>query len=115
MSGFSICTHIKRCFSAAGGKINQDKESISEASVHLSLDMNAQPSYQKYCVINDQCHSLLQGTKANIRDPSDENSLGPQHIYHLNSTVYKDLKGRKRTIQPGNTRKNPRSCSSFYI
>lgn len=42
MSGFSICTHIKRCFSAAGGNINQDKANTSKASVQIPLDRIAQ-------------------------------------------------------------------------
>lgn len=47
MSGFSICTPIKRCFSAAGGNINQGKASTSEASVQITLDMTARPRLSK--------------------------------------------------------------------
>jgi hypothetical protein len=88
----------KKCFSAAVGNINQYKAYTSEASVQIPFDLTAQLRLSKVICNNEQCHSMLQDTKASSRYPSNENSLGSENVCHFHLNFYMHLKGKRRII-----------------
>lgn len=89
----------KKCFTAAGGSINQYRACTLEVSVRISLALTAQLWPSKVMPNNEQCHSTLQDNKANPTVLSNEKS-GRLDTYQLSLTFKKHPTGKRKIIQP---------------